>query len=96
MLRVPQTTPSYATRFAAWEKCIRDLNDDANEAMGTLLSLFHPDCNAHDDLTRWFEEDVSATLSTHDKKRVDFKFRNAWTSSTLYTSLISRSILIPF
>ena len=73
------TTPSYATRFAAWEKSIRDLNDDANEAMGTLLSLFHPDCNAHEELTRWFEEDVTATLPAHDKKRVDYKFRNAWT-----------------
>ena len=37
-------SPSYATRYAAWEKSMRD---DANAAMGTLLALFHPDCNAH-------------------------------------------------
>ena len=37
-------TPSYATRFAAWEKSIRELSDGANAAMGTLMALFDPDC----------------------------------------------------
>ena len=43
-------TPSYATRFDAWEKSMRELSDDANAAMGTLRALFDPDCNAHREL----------------------------------------------
>ena len=57
-------TPSYATRFAAWEKSMRELSDDANAAMGTLMALFDPDCNAHRELTAWFEEDVTVGTST--------------------------------
>ena len=30
---------------------MRELNDDAIATMGTLLALFHPDCNAHRELS---------------------------------------------
>ena len=69
------TTPPYATRFAAWGESIHDLNDDAYAAMGNLLSLFHPDCSAHRELTDWYDEDVSSAPSLHNKKRADYKFR---------------------
>ena len=62
-------TPSYATRFAAWEKSMRELSDDANAAMGTLMALFDPDCNAHRELTAWFEEDV---FETHQGNGADW------------------------
>ena len=57
---------------------MRELNDDANAAMGTLLALFHPDCNAHRELSSWFEENVTAALPQHDRGRMDYNFRNAW------------------
>ena len=69
---------SYATRYAAREKSMRELNDDANAAMGTLLALFHSDCNAHRELSSWFEENVTAALPQHDRGRMDYNFRNAW------------------
>ena len=91
------TTPSYATHFAAWKKSISDLNDDVNEAIRTLLSLFHPDCYVHDELIRWFEEDVSATLSLlMTRSELTSSSIMHGLSSTLYTSLTSRLILIPF
>ena len=65
-------TPSYATRFAAWEKSMRELSDDANAAMGTLMALFDPDCNVHRELTAWFE--WTCLLSCLN----DYNFRNAW------------------
>ena len=70
--------PSYATRFAAWEKSIRELRDDANAAMGTLVALFDPDCNAHRELAAWFEKDVTAAVPhARDRGRKDYNFRNA-------------------
>ena len=84
-------SPSYAPRYAAWEKSMRELNDDANAAMGTLLALFHPDCNAHRELSSWFEENVTAALPQHDRGRMNYNFRNAWV-----ISLISKSTWILF
>ena len=57
-------SPSYATRYAAWEKSMRELNDDANAAMGTLLALF---------LVRGERYSMQ-----HDRGRMDYNFRNAW------------------
>ena len=74
-----QALNNYATRFAAWEKSMRELIDDANAAMGTLMALFDPDCNAHRELTAWFEEDVTAAVPhARDRGHKDYNFRNAW------------------
>ena len=44
-----------------------------------LMALFDPDCNAHRELTAWFEEDVSAAVPhSRDRERKDYNFRNAW------------------
>jgi hypothetical protein len=69
----------YDTRLAAWEKSLRELNGDANEAMGTLMSLFNPECNAHRSLSDWFAEDVTSMLAPDYKNRRDYNFRHAWT-----------------
>lgn len=70
---------SYLTRISAWEKSIRELNDDANKAMGTLMAMFTPECNAHRSLSSWFMQDIGAGLTDDQKRRKDFNFRNAWT-----------------
>ena len=57
---------------------MRELNDDANAAMGTLLALFYSDCNSHRELSSWFEEDVTAALPQHDRGRKDYNLCNAW------------------
>ena len=43
------------------------------------MALFDPDCNAHRELTAWFEEDVSAAVPhSRDRGRKDYNFRNTW------------------
>ena len=77
--RSQEGQPSYATRYTAWEKTLKDLSDDANTAMGTLMALFDPDCNAHRELATWYEEDdVTANSPSSRKRRKDYNFRNAW------------------
>ena len=70
--------PSYATRYTAWEKSLKDLSDDANTVMGTLMALFDPDCNANRELAAWYEEDLTANAPSSRKRRKDFNFRYAW------------------
>ena len=42
------------------------------------MALFDPDCNAHRELTAWFEEDVSAAVPhSRDRGRKDYNFRSA-------------------
>ena len=47
-------SPTYPARMAAYEKTFTKLNDESSEAMGTLLDLFDPDCNAHRSLEKWY------------------------------------------
>lgn len=70
--------PTYPARVESHNKSVRVLNAHSNKAMGLLLDLFHPGCNAHRDLTEWFSEDI-AGLTAAQRRRVDFNFRNAWT-----------------
>ena len=42
-----------ATRFANHENSVIKVNEQARKAMGILMGLFHPDCNAHRSLTAW-------------------------------------------
>ena len=76
--RSQEGQPSYATRYTAWEKSLKDLSDDANTAMGTLMALFDPDCNAHRELAAWYDEDLTANAPSSRKRRKDYNFRNAW------------------
>lgn len=73
-------TPAYRKQMESWQKSVRDLNDDANKAVGTLMRLFDPECNAHRSLTAWYAEDVTAGMAARFKPRKDFNFRNAWTN----------------
>ena len=76
--RSQEGQPSYATRYTAWEKSLKDLSDDANTAMGTLMAFFYPDCNAHRELAAWYDEDLTANAPSSRKRRKDYNFRNAW------------------
>ena len=60
------------------EKSVKDLNDEASEAIGMLYKLFNPECNARRSLKNWFNEDQDANLAVADKGRMDFNFRHAW------------------
>ena len=73
---------------------MRELSDDANAAMGTLMTLFDPDCNAHRELTAWFAKDVSAAVPhSCDRGRKEYNFRNAWSKFyARYQPIISRLI----
>jgi hypothetical protein len=71
-------TAPYVTQMAAWEKSLKELNDDANKAMGTLMALFDPECNAHRSLTLWYSENVTAGFVPSRIRRKDYNFRNAW------------------
>lgn len=72
-------TAPYATQMAAWEKSLKELNDDANKAMGTLMGLLDPECNAHRSLSDWYAENVTAGFPPSRIRRKDYNFRNAWT-----------------
>ena len=53
--RAQEGAPSYAG-----EKSLKELNEYSNTAMGTLMALFYPECNAYRELAAWFKQDVSA------------------------------------
>ncbi len=77
-LRANAGSAPYATAMAAWEKSLKELNDDANKAIGTLMGLFDPECNAHRSLSDWYAENVTVGFSLSKIRRKDFNFRNAW------------------
>ena len=66
-----------ATRQANHEKTVIKVNEQARKAMGILMGLFHPDCNAHRSLTTWYAE-ILPGLTTLQARRKDFNFRNAF------------------
>ena len=66
-----------ATRFANHERSVIKVNEQARKAMGLLMGLFHPDCNAHRSLTAWYAE-VLPGLTPLQSRRKDFNFRNAF------------------
>ena len=66
-----------AARFANHEKSVIKVNEQARKAMGILMGLFHPDCNAHRSLTEWYAE-VLAGLTPLQARRKDYNFRNAF------------------
>ena len=68
---------SNATRQANHEKSVIKVNEQARKAMGILMGLFHPDCNAHRSLTTWYAE-VLPGLTPLQARRRDFNFRNAF------------------
>ena len=53
------------------------VNEQARKAMGILMGLFHPDCNAHRSLTTWYAE-ILPGLIPLQARRKDFNFRNAF------------------
>ena len=65
-----------ATRQANHEKSVIKVNEQARKAMGILMGLFHPDCNAHRSLTTWYAE-ILPGLTPLQARRRDFNFRNA-------------------
>ena len=69
-------TAPYVAQMAAYEKSLRELNDDCNKAIGTLTLLFDPECNAHRLLKMWYKEDVTAGMSAARQRRKDYNFRN--------------------
>ena len=71
---------NYPGRMAAYEKSLQKLNNDANKAMGMLLSLFDPECNCHRSLIKWFSEAIVAVppLDAQQLRRKDFNYRNAY------------------
>ena len=70
---------SYAARMENHEKSVRKLNADASKAMGILMSIFHPDSNAHRSLVIWFTEPIVPALVTSlELRRRDYNFRNAY------------------
>ena len=77
-VRPPRSQEGHPTRYTAWEKSLKDLSDDANTAMGTLMALFDPDCNAHRELAAWYDEDLTANAPSSRKRRKDYNFRNTW------------------
>ena len=66
-----------ATRQANHEKSVIKVNEQARKAMGILMGLFHPDCNAHRSLTTLYAE-VLPGLTPLQARRKDFNFRNAF------------------
>ena len=66
-----------ATRQANHEKSVIKVNEQARKAMGILMGLFHPDCNAHRSLTTWYAE-ILPGLTPLQARRRDFNFRNAF------------------
>ena len=53
---MPAPAGPNATRQANHEKSVIKVNEQARKAMGILMGLFHPDCNAHRSLTTWYAE----------------------------------------
>ena len=45
-----------AARQANHEKSVAKVGEHSRKAMGILMGLFHPDCNAHRSLTAWYAE----------------------------------------
>jgi hypothetical protein len=69
---------SYQKRVDLFESSLNTLNDEAMKAMGSLMAMFRPECNAHRSLNEWFSEDVTSQLHIRDQGRRDFNFRHAW------------------
>ena len=67
-----------ATRQSNHDKSVLKVNADARKAMGILMSLFDPDCNAHRSLAGWFAEPLPALVTPLERRRKDFNFRNAF------------------
>ena len=70
---------TYPSRKENHEKSVRKLNADSSKAMGLLMSLFDPECNAHRFLAEWYVETiVPALLTPLELRRRDFNFRYAY------------------
>ena len=66
-----------AARQANHEKSVAKVGEHSRKAMGILMGLFHPDCNAHRSLTTWYAEALPG-LTVLQRRRKDFNFRNAF------------------
>ena len=66
-----------AARLANHEKSMIKVNEQARKAMGILMGLFHPDCNAHRSLTEWYAK-ILPGLTPLQARRRDYNFRNAF------------------
>ena len=69
--------PAPAGPISNAEKSVIMVNEQARKAMGILMGLFHPDCNAHRSLTTLYAE-VLPGLTPLQARRKDFNFRNAF------------------
>lgn len=59
------------------EKSVAKVSEHSRKAMGILMGLFHPDCNAHRSLVAWYGE-VLPGLTPLQIRRKDYNFRNAY------------------
>ena len=69
---------SYDKKYSLWEKSLKSLNDETNKAMGLLMDILAPDCNAYRLIATWMDEDVTSMLPIQDQNRVDVNFRHMW------------------
>lgn len=68
---------SYPTRKENHDKSVLKMNEQSSKAMGLLINLFDPTCNAHRELAAWFAAAIPG-LDAVQRMRGDFHFRNAW------------------